>query len=83
MMSYDKSDIRFVLNIFENLLLVKKWKKLNLAKFFLGTNKSDLYQKNSSSSRLFFSNRTFTIQRHLIFSAIYSGGHMFMDNTVL
>ena len=27
MMSYDKSDIRFVLSIFENLLLVKKMEK--------------------------------------------------------
>ena len=45
MMSYDKSDIRFVLSIFENLLLVKKWKKLNLGEIFLGTNKSDLYRK--------------------------------------
>ena len=44
MMSYNKSDIRFELSIFENLLLVKKNLKKNVAEFLLGTSKLQFYQ---------------------------------------
>ena len=43
MMSYDKSDIRFELNIFENLILVEKMKKIELFSF-LGTSKAENYR---------------------------------------
>ena len=44
MMSYDKSDIRFELSIFENLILVEKMKKIELFSLFLGTSKAEDYQ---------------------------------------
>ena len=40
MMSYDKSDIRFELSIFENLILVEKIELFS----FLGTSKAEDYQ---------------------------------------
>ena len=45
MMSYDKSDIRFELSIFENLILVEKMKKIELFSLFLGTSKAEDYRK--------------------------------------
>ena len=46
MMSYDKSDIRFELRIFENLILVEKMKKIELFSLFLGTSKAEDYHIN-------------------------------------
>ena len=46
MMFYDKSDVRFELSIFENLLLVKKLEKWGFSLIFLGTNKGKDYPQN-------------------------------------
>ena len=64
MMSYDKSDIRFVLSILENLLLVKKMEKIELGEIFLGTNKSDLYR---NGELLFQSNQKYIYLKNLIY----------------
>ena len=43
-MSYVKSNIRFVLSVYENLLLAEKMKKLGLCQKNLGTSKLNDYQ---------------------------------------
>ena len=47
MMSYDKSDIRFELSIFENLILVEKIK----LPYFLGTSKAEDYPKQEGKRK--------------------------------
>ena len=51
MTSYDKSDIRFELSVCENLLSVKKTKKLGLCKKILGTNETKDYQNHYESEQ--------------------------------
>ena len=40
---WEKSDIRFELSIFENLILVEKMKKIEFFSLFLGTSKAEDY----------------------------------------